>query len=118
MKKFIKSFTYALSGIKYCLLHEQNFKIQIVAAVIAIILAAILKCSLSEWFVILLCIGMVLALEMMNSALEKICNMQQTTFHPVIKIIKDTAAGAVLIMSLISGICGGIIFLPKIILLF
>ena len=118
MKRFIKSFTYALSGIKYCLLHEQNFKIQIAAAAIAIIAAAILKCSVLEWCVIMLCIGMVLALEMVNSALEKICNMQQTTFHPVIKIIKDTAAGAVLIMSLISGICGAVIFLPKIILLF
>lgn len=118
MKKFIKSFEHAFKGFIYCLKHEQNFKIHLIAASAAIAAAIFFKCSSMDWMIILICIAAVLSLEMINSAIEKICNLQQTTFHPVIKIIKDTAAGAVLVMSLIAAICGAIIFLPKLILLF
>jgi undecaprenol kinase len=55
---------------------------------------------------------------MLNSAIERVCNMYTTEFHPVIKIIKDVAAAAVLWSALISLIIGVIIFLPYVIHLF
>jgi diacylglycerol kinase len=64
--------------------------------------------------VLLGCIASVLSFEMINSAIEKICNLVHPTYHPAIKTIKDMAAGAVLFVSVISSIIGAIIFLPKI----
>ena len=113
MNRFIKSVGYALRGIKYCLATGKNFRIQLVVALIVIGMGIALQCTAIEWLVLLLCIGIVLSLEMMNSAIEKSCDMQQTGVHPTIKIIKDMAAGAVLLMSVVSAICGAIIFLPK-----
>lgn len=118
MNRFLKSLGYAWQGIRYSIAKEQNFKIQVVAAFIAIVLCILLKCSSVEWMIILICIAAVLSLEMMNTVLEKICNLLQTTFNPEIKIIKDVAAAAVLLTSIAAAICGTIIFLPKIIHLF
>lgn len=116
--RLIRSFGYAIKGIVHCMKKEQNFKLHIIASLAAITLAIFLHCSATEWMLVLLCIALVLSLEMINTAVEKICNMQQTTFHPQIKIIKDVAAGAVLLSAIAAAICGAIIFLPKIILLF
>ena len=116
--RLIKSFGYAIKGILHCIKNEQNFKLHIIASFAAIALAIVLHCTAMEWIFILLCIAMVMSLEMVNTAIERLCNMQQTSFHPQIKIIKDVAAGAVLISAIVAAICGLIIFLPKIILLF
>ena len=59
---------------------------------------------------------MVLSLEMINTAIERICNIVHKEPHPGIKIIKDLAAGAVLLAAFVAAICGTIIFLPKIII--
>jgi len=67
-----------------------------------------------EWIVVLLCICAVLGLEMINSALEHLCNLVQRDYHPLVKKIKDVSAGAVLIASIISVVIGFIIFIPKI----
>ena len=63
---------------------------------------------------IILCIGIVLSLEIVNTSIEKLCNFLTTDFHPSIKIIKDVSAGAVLLFSLVSIVVACIIFLPKI----
>ncbi len=63
---------------------------------------------------VLLCSGSVLCLEMLNSALEKLADIVEPAFHPQIKIVKDVAAGAVLLASIMSAIIGTIIFLPEI----
>ena len=74
-----------------------------------------LKVSVTEWMILLSCIGLVVSLEMVNSTIEKICDHVNPHIHPSIKIIKDIAAGAVLWSALISAIIGLIIFLPKIV---
>jgi diacylglycerol kinase len=51
---------------------------------------------------------------MINSAIEKLCNLVHPTYHPAVKVIKDISAGAVLWISVMSSIIGIIIFLPKI----
>ena len=57
----------------------------------------------------------VLALELINTAIENLCNIISKDFHPVIKIVKDTAAGAVLVSAIGSAIAGAVIFIPLII---
>ena len=69
----------------------------------------------TEWLVIILCCIIVLALELINTAIENLCDLVSKDFHPVIKIVKDTAAGAVLVSAIGSAVAGAVIFVPLII---
>lgn len=109
-----KTFAAAFSGIGYFFKTERNGKIQAAAALMAIVAAFWLHISAVEWILILFCIAAVITLEMVNTALEHLCNHVHEDYHPSIKIIKDVAAGAVLFASIISIITGLIIFVPKI----
>jgi len=112
-----KAFYYAFKGLQNFFFRERNGKIQLVIGCITVIIAFILQISSIEWIIILLCIGLVLSLEMLNSAIEKLCDLVHRDFHPVIKVIKDVSAASVLWASIISTVIGCIIFIPKIIIL-
>ncbi|WP_147204673.1 diacylglycerol kinase family protein [Segetibacter aerophilus] len=114
MLNFLKGFLYAFNGLVIFFRHERNGRIQMVIAIVVVIVSWWLNISAPEWMVVLGCIGTVLSLEMINSAIEKICNLVHPTYHPAIKTIKDMSASAVLFVSIISTIIGAIIFLPKI----
>lgn len=118
MLKRIQSFKYALNGIIRFFSHETNGKIQLAAAVIAISTGFILNIDRAEWIALIFCCGWVLGLEMINTAIEKTCDLISIDYHPMIKTIKDVAAGAVLVSAVASLVIGVIIFLPKILLLF
>ena len=81
----------------------------------AITLGLTVSLSILKWLLVLFCIGMVISLEMINSAIERYCDLVTTDFHPGIKIIKDVAAGAVLIASITSLIIGLIIYIPALV---
>jgi diacylglycerol kinase len=110
-----KVFAAAINGIVQSFRTEGNFKIQLVATILAILLGFIFSITKAEWLVIILCCMVVLTLELVNTAIEKLCDMISKDFHPVIKIVKDTAAGAVLVSSIGSAVAGAVIFGPLII---
>jgi diacylglycerol kinase len=112
--KLIKSFAFAWQGLRSCFLTQQNFRIHLMALLMVIILGGILKINKIEWLIITGCSMLVLSMELLNTSIEKICNLITKDIHPVIKVIKDIAAAAVLIVAIGSFICGIIIFLPKI----
>lgn len=112
-----KTFGNALNGLSLFFRKERNGKIQAAVTVIILITGFLFNISAIEWILVLICICLVLALEIMNSALEHLCNLVHKEYHPSIKIIKDIAAGAVLFASIISVIIALIIFLPKILVL-
>ena len=87
-------------------------------ALLVIVTGLVLGVSRMEWVVLLLCIAVVISLEMLNSSIERICNMYTTDFHPAIKIIKDLAAAAVLWSALMSLMIGLIIFVPRLLAFF
>lgn len=116
-QSILAAFVNSINGLRYFLLTERNGKIQAGAAIVVIAFGAVLHISATEWMAVLLCIGAVLSLEMLNSAIEKLCDMVHKEFHPVIKIVKDVAAGAVLFASIISVVIACFIFLPKLFLL-
>ena len=116
--KFIHSLQFALSGITGFFRNETNGQIQLGAATVAVILACVFRIDAMEWLVVVLCITVVLTLEMINTVIEKLCDVVHPGYHPQIKIIKDIAAGSVLLAAIGSVIAGAIIFLPKIISLF
>ena len=114
IKKLIKSFGYAFSGVKSAIRSEQNFRVHLLAAVVALSLSVLLKISAIEFLVIIICIGSVMAAEIMNTAIEKLCNFVSPQYHDQIKIIKDLAAAAVLLLSIVAIVVGFTIFLPRI----
>lgn len=116
-RKRLQSFVYAYRGILYLLRTQHNAWIHLGFALIAIILGVCLSISQSEWIAIIICIGMVFASETVNTSIELLCDARFTEYDKRAEIIKDTAAGAVLIVSFSSAIVGVIIFLPKLLLL-
>jgi undecaprenol kinase/diacylglycerol kinase (ATP) len=112
-----RAFYHAFKGLQNFFFRERNGKIQLCVGCITVVTAFLLHVSSFEWIVILLCIALVLSLEMLNSAIEKLCDLVHKDFHPVIKIIKDVSAASVLWSSIISTAIGCIIFIPKIIVL-
>ncbi len=114
MNSFIKGVGFAIAGIKFFFTGEQNGRIQLGIAFLVVVAGLFTGISTVEWCLILFCIAIVLSLEMVNTAIERICNMQTTEFHPTIKIIKDVAAAAVLWSAFISAIIGLVIFIPYI----
>lgn len=115
---FLKGFVYAFNGLVVFFRHERNGRLQLVLAVVVVLLGLLFSVSTWEWIILLVCIASVLSLEMINSAIEKLCNLVHPKYHPAVKVIKDISAGAVLWASVISGIIGVIVFLPKIQILF
>ena len=109
-----RSFGYAFQGIFTCVRKERNMKIHCVAAVLVVIAGVILKISAIEWCICMVLFGLVMALEHVNTAVEAVVDMVTEEYHPLAKVAKDTAAGAVLIAAIMAAITGCIIFLPKI----
>ncbi|MFT3682415.1 MAG: diacylglycerol kinase family protein [Ferruginibacter sp.] len=112
--KLIRSFGYAWQGVAYCFKTQLNFKIHLLATVIVITAGIAFSVSSTEWLFIAGCCSSVIMAEMFNTAIEKICDTVSPEINPVIKIIKDVSAGAVLVSAAGSLVIAGIIFLPKI----
>lgn len=95
-----RSFGYAFQGIFTCVRKERNMKIHCVAAVLVVIAGVILKISAIEWCICMVLFGLVMALEHVNTAVEAVVDMVTEEYHPLAKVAKDTAAGAVLLRQL------------------
>ena len=91
--------------------------IHTIAAILVIALGIYLKVSTFEACLLVIVIGLVIAFEIINTAIEYTIDMTMPNIHPVAKMAKDAASGAVLIMAITSIIVGLIIFLPRIIYL-
>ena len=113
MKRRIQSFGYAFRGIRHVFSTEANMKIHIVISVLVIICGIAFTISLTEWIFCLLCIGLVVGAEMMNTAIENVVDLASPAQNPLAGKAKDIAAGAVLICAIISVIVGLLIFIPK-----
>ena len=116
MARLYRSIWYALHGIKQCFTRERHFKIHTASGIVVITAGLFFKVSSMEWLVILVCIASVFTAELINTSIEELCNIVHKENHPGIKLVKDIAAGAVLIMAIAAAISGAVIFIPKIIL--
>ncbi len=113
-KKLRNSFKYAFSGIKLCIKDEQNMLIHLTMAILVIICGFIFEISKFEWIICLLLIGIVMMMELLNTAIENVCDAVTDKENKYIKVAKDTAAGAVLVIAIVSAIIGLLIFIPRI----
>jgi len=111
--KFLKSFVYAISGIKTALYSQLNLKIHILAVVTVSFLSWFLRISLADYLIFLLLFAMVIASELFNTCIEEIANFIRDLHHldyKTTKKLRDMAAGAVLVNATVAGIIGFLIF--------
>lgn len=117
IKKFLNSFIYPIKGLKYAYRNEQNLAVDVGVALIVIIAGFVFKLNASEWAVVSLTVGLVISLELVNTAIEAVVDLVTEEYHPLAKVAKDTSAAAVFIMAIVAIVIGLIIFLPKVIML-
>lgn len=108
---FFASFYYALKGLQLAV-SERNFKLHIVSTFLVLSLGFALHLTKVEWVLIIICIGMVLGMEIVNTAIEEIVDFVSPEYHLKAGRIKDLAAAAVLTVSIVAFIVALIIFLP------
>lgn len=113
ISKRLQSFQYAFNGLRILIKEEHNARIHLLATVLVVALSAILKITINEWIAVLRCIGFVFLAEILNTAIENLCDFVSHEKRQQIKIIKDLAAGAVLIATIISVVTACFIFIPK-----
>ncbi len=118
MKKLLKSFKYAFEGIFTGIKEEQNMKVHIVIMILVIIFGIMLKISTIEWIICIVLFGLVISMELINTAIENTVDLVTKEKNEQAKIAKDVAAGAVLVSAIASAIIGLIIFVPKVISIF
>ena len=116
IKRLRKSFGYAFKGIDDVISNEPNMKIHVSVAILVVIMAFLLKISMIEWIILVLLIGLVLAAEVINTTIENLVDMYTKEYNEKAKVVKDTAAGTVLILAITAAIIGLMILVPKIIL--
>lgn len=114
-KKLINSFKCAIQGIIQAMKTERNVKIHITIMILVIISGIVFKIAKQEWITCIILFGLVISLELVNSAIETTVDIAMPEINEKAKKAKDIAAGAVLVSAISSAIIGLTIFIPKII---
>lgn len=113
MMQFLNGFGYAFKGVAYAISTQLNFKIHLIATIIAVALGYYLKISIAEWCWIIACIALVLIVELLNTAIELLTDIVSPEFNVKAGHLKDVSAAAVLITAIFALLIGAIIFIPK-----
>ncbi|MDE6348192.1 MAG: diacylglycerol kinase family protein [Bacteroides sp.] len=111
-RKQIRSFGYAWKGIRCCVGKEQNLSFHLIATAVTVTSGFAVGITRTEWMMVILCIGVVIAAELFNTAIEKLVDLVSPERHPLAGQVKDIAAGAVLVCATATAIIGLIIFVP------
>jgi len=118
IRKRIRSFGYAINGFRILIREEHNARVHLFAAFCVLIAGILLGISANEWIAVILSIGLVIAMEAINSSIENIADFISPEKHLWIKKIKDLSAAGVLVAAITAALIGVIVFLPKIWMLF
>ncbi len=115
MNSFRKSMKAALRGVRYAFRHERNFRIEVFIGILVVVLMFIL--SVNGWHVVILVVMIiwVLAMELVNTATERIVDILKPRIHPYARVIKDLMASAVLLSTMGAATIGLIVLLPYLI---
>jgi len=112
--KFIAGFGYAFHGLGYALRTQRNARVHIVVATLAILVSIFFHISTVEFAMIFVAITGVFVAEMFNTVIEICVDLASPTYHPLAKIAKDVAAGAVLLNAMLSVVIGLFVLGPHV----
>jgi diacylglycerol kinase len=113
--KTLLKFRYAFNGLMVAFRTQSSFRIHAITAGIVILAGLLLHIGLVDWILVSTAIMFVIVTELLNTSIEHVCNYIQPRYHKIIKIIKDVAAGAVLVAVLNAVVVGCLVFIPAII---
>ena len=113
IRRRLLSFKYAFQGLAYLFRSQPHARFHALAATLVIGLGWWLRINRTEWCLLTLCIGSVLAAEAFNTALEELTNLVSPDYHELAGRAKDVAAAAVLLTAFAALIVGSLVFIPK-----
>ena len=117
-KRLVDSFNFAIEGLISALKNEKHMKVHILAAIIIVILAIVINASKVEILIISLSVSFVIITELVNTAVEAIVDLVSPERHPLAKLAKDVAAGAVLVAAINALCVGYLLFYDKLLDIF
>ena len=112
-QNIVQSFNSAIEGFIYVLKTQRNMRLHFLFAILALLLGIYLNLERLEILVLLVTVSFVLFAEMLNTAIEMSANLISDAFNPLVRIIKDVAAGCVLVASINASIVGYLLFLSR-----
>lgn len=112
--KLLRSFRYACQGIITAIIDQQNLKIHLLAVVVVVSAGLYFHITTVEWCLVILCFGMVITAELVNTAIEYLVDLVSPQQHSLAGKAKDIAAGAVLVAAMVAAIVAGFIFIKYI----
>ncbi len=110
---FLRSFRFAGQGVWNAVRTQRNMRVHVAAAAAAVVAGVVLRIGAVQWACIALAIGMVLAAEIVNTVVEAMIDLQTQQYHPLAKVAKDGAAGAVLVTSIAAVGVAVAVFVPR-----
>ena len=105
-----RSFLFALQGFRTALRQERNIKVMLAGGAFAVAMGLILRIDAVSWAIVLVCCGMVIAAELLNTAIETVVDLVSPEFHPLAGQAKDIAAAASWVLSLTAAVVGVIVY--------
>jgi len=117
-KRFLSSIKYSLSGLYYAYRYEQSLWLHGFFTLLSIMMGIIFRIKLSEWAILFIALGIILALELLNTAIEAAVDLTTTKMHPLAKIAKDCGSAASFVMSIVSAVISLFVFGPYLMELF
>ena len=117
-KRFLNSVKYSIEGLNHAYKNEQSLWLHGGGVFLAVILGITLKINFYEWAVIIVAFVVVLAIELLNTAIEAVVDLVTKEIHPLAKIAKDCGSAAAFVSGVASAVICLFIFLPKIMALF
>ncbi len=116
--RFLRSWSYSMDGLKYAYKYEQSMLIHVFVTIAVIAVNILFKVSGMHWLITLMAIGMVLAAELINTAIEAVVDMVTLEIHPLAKIAKDCGSAATFVLSVMAAAIGVVVYVPYIIEIF
>lgn len=118
IKRFLRTFKFSYQGLKYAYANEQSMLTHLVLTIITVVLGFVLHVTLYEWLIIAICLTVILAFELINTAIEAAVDLCTLEIHPLAKIAKDCGSAATGVTSIMAAIIILIILIPHFIALF
>ena len=110
--RFLRSFKYSIDGLVYAYKYEQSMMIHVFATICVIAVNILFHVTAFEWLITLVCVGMVLAAELINSAVEAVVDLITLKEHPLAKIAKDCTSAATFVLAMMALVIGLVVYIP------
>jgi undecaprenol kinase len=114
IRLFLQSVGYGLAGLAHAVKSERIMQMHIGIALGVIGAGCYFALAAWEWIAIVLCLGLVVSAECLNTAMERLADRVAPEQHPLVKQAKDCSSAAVLVLAITSAVIGGIVFVPRI----